>query len=65
MSTIYQGRIKWGQILGILSDQTDLQIELTALDTNKVNRVGDTMTGDLTMHADIILRSGQKLIFDG
>ena len=33
--------------------------------STRVLKAGDTMTGDLTMHADIVLRSGQRLVFDG
>lgn len=33
--------------------------------STRVLKAGDTMTGDLTMYANIILRSGQRLIFDG
>ena len=39
------GETNWGQIGGTLSDQTDLQLELDG----KVNKSGDTMTGDLTL----------------
>lgn len=35
----------WGQIIGTLSNQTDLQAALNA----KVSKTGDTMTGDLTL----------------
>ena len=71
-----QGRsIRGGGISSIVAgtnitvDNTDIFnpiINSTGGDaSNRVLKAGDTMTGDLQMHADIVLRSGSRLVFDG
>lgn len=47
-TTAWVGTLAWGQITGTLSAQTDLQTELTTLDTNKANLSGATFTGKIS-----------------
>ena len=41
---------EWGSISGNLEDQSDLTLVLGALDSAKVNKAGDIMTGNLTIN---------------
>lgn len=57
------GAPKWGQIIGTLSNQTDLAAALYS----KVSKIGDTMTGDLTLAegASVALPDGKLSSDDG
>jgi len=48
-----------------LSDMPDTLGINSDHDVRYVNVTGDTMTGDLKVRADIYLKAGQKLYFDG
>jgi len=58
-----------------VDDSGNLKIDPTSLDARYVEITGDTMTGALTItptgdtsltaNKDIVLKAGQKLIFDG
>ena len=52
-TTAWVGTLAWGSITGTLSAQTDLQTELTTLDTNKANLSGATFTGKVNLPARI------------
>ena len=62
--------------LNVFTGQLDLVRSLSILDDRYVNVPGDTMTGALTItptsgttaltaNKDIILKAGQKMIYDG
>ena len=57
------GIVTWGQIQGNIANQTDLQAALY----QKVSKIGDTMTGDLTLAqgASVVMPDGELKDEDG
>jgi len=57
------GIVTWGQIQGNIANQTDLQAALY----QKVSKIGDTMTGDLTLAqgASVVMPDGKLKDDDG